>query len=74
MNPKILKTQTLVRVGVILAILILLNIVSIRIFTRLDMTANNLFTLSDASKELMQSIDDMVTIRAYFTEDLPAPY
>ena len=74
MNPKILKTQTLVRVGVILAILILLNIVSIRIFTRLDMTANDIFTLSDASKELMQSIDDMVTVRAYFTEDLPAPY
>jgi gliding-associated putative ABC transporter substrate-binding component GldG len=74
MKPTMLKTQTLVRVGVILAILVLLNMISIRIFTRLDMTANNLFTLSDASKDLMQSLDDMVTVRAYFTEDLPAPY
>jgi len=74
MNPTQLKTQTLFRVGIILAILVLLNIVSIRIFTRMDVTANRLFTLADASIDLMQSLEDRVTIRAYFTEDLPAPY
>ncbi|MCK5573344.1 MAG: Gldg family protein, partial [Bacteroidetes bacterium] len=69
-----LKTQTLIRVGIILAILVLLNIVSIRIFTRMDVTANRLFTLADASIDLMQSLEDRVTIRVYFTEDLPSPY
>ena len=45
-----------------------------RWFGRIDCTRNGLFTLSDASKQLMQSLDDKVTVKAYFTEDLPAPY
>lgn len=71
---KNLKSQTLFRVGLACIILILLNVVSIRVFGRLDMTSLGLFTLSDASKELMRSLDDVVTIKAYFTDDLPAPY
>lgn len=74
MTPKALKSQTLMRIAIILVILILLNIVSVRVFGRLDFTKNDLFTLSDASKELVGSLDDMVTVRAFFTEDLPAPY
>ncbi len=74
MTPKALKSQTLVRAGIIAVILILLNIVSVRVFSRLDATKNKLFSLSDASKSLMRSLDDRVTVKAYFTEDLPSPY
>jgi gliding-associated putative ABC transporter substrate-binding component GldG len=58
----------------VLAILVLLNFVSVRLFGRLDVTERKLFTLADASKELMRSLDDKVTVKAYFTEDLPSPY
>ncbi len=61
-------------IALVLAILVLVNIISIRIFGRLDMTRNQSFTLSEASKTLMRGLDDKVTVRAYFTEDLPAPY
>lgn len=74
MANKNLKTQTLTRVGIVAVILILLNIVSVRLFGRLDLTKNNLFTLSDASKNLVKNLDDRLTIKAYFTEELPAPY
>jgi gliding-associated putative ABC transporter substrate-binding component GldG len=74
MNTRPLKAQTLLRVVIILAILILVNIISIRVFGRLDVTDKKLFTLSSASKELMRSLDDKVTVKAYFTEDIPAPY
>ncbi|MRR38174.1 ABC transporter permease, partial [bacterium] len=74
MTRKSTQAQTLFRLGVILGILILLNIVSVRIFGRLDMTRNGAFTLSPASRDLMASLDDRVTVRAYFTDDLPAPY
>jgi gliding-associated putative ABC transporter substrate-binding component GldG len=74
MNTRSLKTRTLLRAGAVLVILILLNIISVRIFGRIDMTANRQFTLADASKQLMRSLDDRVTIKAYFTEDLPSPY
>jgi gliding-associated putative ABC transporter substrate-binding component GldG len=68
------KTQALFRALLILGILALANFISIRIFGRLDLTAQRVYTLSDASKKLVGSIDDRVTIKAYFTEDLPAPY
>ena len=74
MTNKNLKSHTLMRVGIVAAILVLLNIVSVRLFGRLDLTKNNLFTLSDASKNLVKGLDDRLTVKAYFTEDVPAPY
>jgi gliding-associated putative ABC transporter substrate-binding component GldG len=71
---KIQKTQTLVRLAIILGILIVLNFISIRLFGRLDLTSQGVYTLSDASKKLVGGLDDRVTVKAYFTEDLPAPY
>ena len=73
-TTRTLKHQAYTRVGLIFVILVLLNIVSIRVFGRFDMTHNRLFSLSDASKNLMRSLDDKVTVKAYFTDDLPAPY
>ena len=74
MNARSHKSQALITLGIVLVILVLLNIVSIRIFGRLDATKNRVFTLSEASKDLVRGLDDKVTIKAYFTEDLPAPY
>ncbi|MBN1397769.1 MAG: Gldg family protein, partial [Bacteroidetes bacterium] len=62
------------RVFLVLGILILLNFISVRIFGRLDLTKAGVYTLSEASKNLVGNLDDRVTIKAYFTEDLPAPY
>jgi gliding-associated putative ABC transporter substrate-binding component GldG len=74
MSKKNLKSQTLTRIGIVAVILILLNIVSVRLFGRLDLTKNSVYSLSDASKNLMKNLDDRLTVKAYFTEDLPAPY
>ncbi|MEK6755431.1 MAG: Gldg family protein [Bacteroidota bacterium] len=68
------RTQNIVRIALILGILVVLNIISIRLFGRLDLTSQKVYTLSDASKNLVGSLDDRVTVKAYFTEDLPAPY
>lgn len=74
MKNKSVKSQTLIRLVLVLGILVLLNVVSIRLFGRLDVTKNHVFTLSDASRQLMRSLDDRVSVKAYFTEDLPSPY
>lgn len=71
---KTAKYQSLSRLGLVFAILIVLNIISIRLFSRIDLTKNSVFTLSDASKTLVSSLDDRLTVKAYFTEDLPSPY
>lgn len=69
-----LKNQTLTRLSVILGIIILVNIISIRLFTRFDLTRTKAYTLSDASKNLVRSLDDKFLVKAYFTSELPAPY
>lgn len=74
MNTHSTKSQTLLRLAIVAAILVLLNFISVRFFGRIDMTRSGLFTLADASKALMQQLDDKVTVKAYFTEDLPSPY
>ena len=72
MNNK--KAQTILRVLLVLGILILINFISVRLFSRLDLTKEGVYTLSDASKNLVRNLDDQVMVKAYFTEDLPAPY
>lgn len=74
MTSRTLKSQTLLKVGIVAVILILLNVISVRLFGRLDVTGNRLFTLSDASRQIVGALDDRVTVKAYFTEDLPSPY
>jgi len=58
----------------IVANLILLNIVSNEIFGRLDLTENRVYTLSSVTKEILRELEEPLTIKAYFTKDLPAPY
>ena len=68
------RTQALIRVALVAGILVLVNFIGVRLFGRLDLTDQRVFTLSDASVDLVEKLDDRVTVRAYFTEDLPAPY
>ena len=71
---KTAKYQSLTRLALIFAILVIVNFISVRLFFRVDLTKNNVYTLSDASKTLVRSLDDRLNIKAYFTEDLPSPY
>ncbi|MEW5851386.1 MAG: GldG family protein [Myxococcota bacterium] len=54
--------------------LVLLNVLSIRAFARADLTKDNIYTLSPASRDTVSSLEENVAISAYFTEDLPPPY
>jgi gliding-associated putative ABC transporter substrate-binding component GldG len=54
--------------------LVLLNILGLRAFGRFDATRDQIYTLSQASKDTMSKLEDPVTVTAYFTDDLPAPY
>lgn len=74
MNTTSLKTRALILVTVTLVALVLLNIISIRVFGRMDLTRNEMFTLSEASRTLVGSLDDKIAVTAYFTEELPSPY
>ncbi|RPI14329.1 MAG: hypothetical protein EHM58_16650 [Ignavibacteriae bacterium] len=68
------RKQALLRGALIIGILILINIISVNLFFRLDFTSNKIYTLSDASRAIVGSLEDKLVVKAYFTDNLPAPY
>ncbi|MEW5739473.1 MAG: GldG family protein [Myxococcota bacterium] len=58
----------------VLGSLVLLNLLGLKLFGRLDVTRDKAFTLSEATKETMRALEEPVTVTAYFTQDLPPPY
>jgi ABC-2 type transport system permease protein len=58
--------------GITLGIIILVNILSVRFFSRLDLTQQKEFTLSSATRKMVGELDDLVNIDVYFTKDLPS--
>ncbi|HQU53020.1 MAG: GldG family protein [Lewinellaceae bacterium] len=56
----------------IAGILIMINILSNRYFLRFDITKDRQYTLSSATKNVLKSLQDPVTVTAYFSKDLPA--
>jgi len=57
----------LLTIGAVVAI----NLISTRLFGRLDLTENQVYTLSPASKEIVRSLPDYLTVKAYISKDLP---
>ena len=68
------KTQPYVKFALYCVAVVLINIVGITLFFRLDLTADNKYSLSPASKEVMAKISEPLTIKVFFTKDLPAPH
>lgn len=56
------------------AVIILINIVGMSLFFRIDLTANNIYSLSKASRQAVSTLSEPLTIKVFFTEDLPAPH
>jgi gliding-associated putative ABC transporter substrate-binding component GldG len=50
---------------------VLINLIGTRKFGRLDLTQNRVYTLSEASKDIVKSLPDYLTVRGYISGDLP---
>jgi gliding-associated putative ABC transporter substrate-binding component GldG len=58
---------TLFTIGAI----VLVNLIATRVFGRLDLTQNQVYTLSPASKDIVRALPDYLTVKAYISKDLP---
>lgn len=57
-----------------LLIIIAVNMIGARTFTRIDLTSEKRFTLTDATKDLLREMDDIVYFRVYLEGDFPAGF
>jgi gliding-associated putative ABC transporter substrate-binding component GldG len=60
-------TYVLLIIGAIVAV----NLIGTRVFGRLDLTQNRVYTLSSASKDIVRNLPDYLTVKAYISKDLP---
>ncbi len=65
------KNKNISGLIIFLAIFVLVNLVSISIFYRIDFSKGHVYSLSKASKEVVKNLDDRLVIKAYFTKNLP---
>lgn len=57
-----------------LIVIILINLASTTFFFRVDLTENNSYSISKASKEVVSTLSEPLTINVFFTKNLPAPH
>jgi len=65
------RTEANIQLLLVVGILVTANILAEELVIRFDLTENNRYTLSEASRDIAESLNDPVTISAYFSDDLP---
>ncbi len=66
------STNYLILTIITLAILAVINFLSSRHFFRIDLSEGKIFTLSPSTRRLISELDDLVTIKVYFSKKLPS--
>jgi ABC-type uncharacterized transport system involved in gliding motility auxiliary subunit len=68
------KFERYFRLLIYLAVVILINVVGMTLFFRMDLTSNTIYSLSDVSKKVVSTLSEPLTIHVFFTRNLPAPH
>ncbi len=65
------RKNIIIQLGIVLAIILVANLISNELYFRLDFTEDNRCTFSEATKEVIDELNGVITVKAYFSEDLP---
>ena len=66
--------SNLARITLFIGILVGINIIAAFMFFRWDLTQEKRYTISDATKKLLQNLEHQVVIKVYLTGDFPAGF
>ncbi len=68
------KNSSIFQLLLAIVIIILVNVIGTFVFARLDLTEQNRYSLSDATKEMLNDVDDIVFFKVYLEGDFPAGF
>lgn len=78
MKKGILKNKVfggyLFQLVIVISIIIVINIIGSYFFTRIDLTAEKRYTLSEPTIELLEKVDDIVYFRVFLDGEFPAGF
>lgn len=66
-----MKSSPFSTIALIIGILILINLLAYEYHLRLDLTEDKQYTLSQATRDILNDLNEPVTVKAYFSKDLP---
>jgi ABC-2 type transport system permease protein len=69
-----IRKQNMTSLLASILIIVAINMIGSRYFTRIDLTAEKRFTLTDATRELLRDLDDIVYFRVYLEGEFPAGF
>jgi len=69
-----MKKKTTIDLIILIAILIFVNLISISVFKRFDLSRGKIYSLSSSSKTAVKELDDRLIIKAYFSKNMPGEY
>lgn len=62
------------RLSLVTFIIVMVNLLSLQLYARFDLTENKAYTLTSETKDLLSKLDDNFLVKGYFTANLPPPY
>jgi gliding-associated putative ABC transporter substrate-binding component GldG len=66
-----MKQKVFITTALIIAILLVVNLLSNEFHLRFDLTQEQQYTLSDATLNILKNLEEPVTVKAYFSKNLP---
>src|SRR5690606_244368 len=66
-----MKSSIHTQTYLIIAIIIVVNLLGSEYYFRLDLTDDKQYTLSRATRDVIANLDEPVTVKAYFSRNLP---
>jgi len=68
------RTRDLIQLVIVAGIIVAVNVLGGYFFARFDLTSEQRYTLTDTSKQLLKSLDDVVYVKVYLDGDMPAGF
>ncbi|MDT8392848.1 MAG: gliding motility-associated ABC transporter substrate-binding protein GldG [Bacteroidales bacterium] len=68
------KYNSLIRLALGLVIIVFINIIAAQLYTRIDLTAEKRYTISENTREMLSQLDDIVFFQVYLEGDLAPRY
>ncbi len=73
-NRKDLKKSNIINLAIVIVAIILINILSSFIFTRIDLTSEKRYSLSESTKKMLKNLDEVVYFKVYLDGDFPSGF
>ena len=68
------RSEKYIKFLIYLVVVVLINIAGQTLFLRWDLTDNKIYSLSETSQKVVATLQEPLTIKVFFTNNLPAPH